>query len=181
MGRKVKNRLILISDINGLGNSPWIKDYESVLRNEFQVVKYCSLELANIPSNLTQDETHNQLVNGGIDLAVKNIIELEPNAVTVIGFSVGGSIAWKAGLQGLAIASLYAVSSTRLRKETHKPIGELKLIFGEDDAFVPSEKWYHDMEIIPRILPDEGHNFYKKQEFIKQFASQINWANGIIY
>ena len=121
------------------------------------------------------------MVNGGVDRAAKKLIDLEPDVVTVLGFSIGGLIGWKAGLLDLTIETLYAVSSTRLRKELAKPKGELKLIFGEDDSFSPDEMWYQKMEIIPKILPREAHGFYQKPDFIKQFASQIIWSNGIIY
>ena len=179
--RQPKRKLILVSDIHGLKKSEWLKNYIEVFEPEFEVVHYCSLELANINPYQTKEEIHVQFVNGGLETAAQNLMKQETESVTIVAFSIGGVIAWKAALLGLPVDCLYAVSSTRLRKETQKPEGELKLIFGAEDAHQPDETWYQNMEIIPRILDDEGHDLYQKPDFIKQFASQINWANGIIY
>ncbi len=183
MGKTPIKKLILISDINGLENSKWMNLYEEILSKEFEISTYCSLKLSEINGDQTKEEIHTQFVNGGIERASQNLVKLESESesVTIVAFSIGGAIAWKSALKGMKLDYLYAVSSTRLRKEVDKPKGELKLIYGENDLHKPEDKWYQQMEIIPRTLPDVGHDFYDKTDFIKQFASQIIWASGIIH
>ncbi|MFT4754281.1 MAG: hypothetical protein ACI9GM_000626 [Salibacteraceae bacterium] len=181
MGKAPNKKLILLSDISGLKNTKWISAYVEILSSEFEVITYCSLTLAGISPDQTKEEIHQQFVNGGFDKASEKLVKLQSGPATLLGFSLGGVIAWKAGILGLQIDNFYAVSSTRLREETRKPIGELKLIFGEDDIHKPDDAWYHEMEIIPKVLANQSHELYKKDEFIKQFASQVIWANGIIY
>lgn len=181
MGKAPIKKLILLSDIEGLKNSKWMNEYEEVLSKEFEVVKLCSLKLAGINPDQIKETIHEAFVNGGIDKASKALAEYNAQIYTVLGFSIGGVIAWRSGLNGLRMNTFYGVSSTRLRKESVKPIGELKLIYGELDPHKPTDDWYHKMETIPRILPGQTHDFYKESEFIKSFASQIIWASGIIY
>ena len=181
MGKVIPKRLILLSDIHGLQNAKWIKDYHKILSTEFEVITYCILELANIEISLPVQEKHHLLVNGGMEKAAKQLLQKEKETVTVIGFSVGGSIAWKAALLGLKVDCLYAISSTRIRKENRKPNTEIKLIFGGEDTNTPDELWYQKVEIIPKILAGSRHECYMEKDFIRDFSSQVNWANGIIY
>lgn len=181
MGKASKEKMILVSDMNGLVKSKWMLLYKDVLSKEFDIITLCSLELAEIDAEQTKEEIHHQFVNGGLEIASQKMAKLSIGRVNVVAFSIGGVIAWKAALAGLQLDSLYAVSSTRLRKEIAKPKGELKLVFGAEDTYAPEDAWYHKMEIIPRVLPNEHHDFYQKPDFIRKFSSQITWANGIIY
>ena len=65
----------------------------------------------------------------------------------ILGFSIGGYIAWKAALEGLKVRNLTAVSATRLRFETTKPDCKIALIYGEHDTFQPSIDWYNRIEL----------------------------------
>ena len=181
MGKVIPKRLILLSDIHGLKNSNWMKDYQKILATEFEVRMYCILELAGINPSLPVNEKHALLIDGGMEKAAKELVQKETDFATVIGFSIGGSIAWKAALLGLKVDCLYAISSTRIRKEKIKPKTEIKLIYGAEDSNTPDELWYQKMEIMPKILAEKGHDFYTEKDFIREFSSQVNWANGIIY
>ncbi len=181
MGEVIPKRLILLSDIHGLKNSNWMKDYQKILATEFEVQTYCVLELAGINPSLPVKEKHALLINGGMEKAAKELVQKEKGFVTVIGFSIGGSIAWKAALLGWEVGCLYAISSTRIRKEEIKPKTEIKLIFGAEDSNTPDELWYQKMEIIPKVLLEKRHDLYMENDFIRDFSSQVNWASGLIY
>lgn len=115
----MKHRLIILSDLWGVTDASWLSKYVDKLLEDFQVTFYSSCELAEMPrKNLSEEERHNFFVNGGLERAVKNLVELEKDRLTVLAFSIGGAIAWKACLKGLDVKKLYAISSTRLRYET---------------------------------------------------------------
>lgn len=115
----------------------------NLLQSKFEIQYYDVLELANIASdNFVESEIHNQFLNGGIDKAIQNLLQLETGKILVLGFSIGGTIAWKASLQGLKITHLLAVSSTRLRYETEVPNGIVKLYFGEKDPNKPNHNGF---------------------------------------
>ncbi|MGB1004336.1 MAG: alpha/beta hydrolase [Salibacteraceae bacterium] len=181
MGKPIVKKLILISDISGLANSKWMNQYSDILSKEFEVSSVCSLKLAKINPLESKETIHKQFINGGIEKAVQELLSLNLEKTTIIAFSIGGAIAWRAALEGVKVDSLYAVSSTRLRNETQKPNCQLKLIYGEKDPNKPTDEWYQKIELIPKIIPGEEHELYKNSDFIKQFASQVNWASGLIY
>jgi len=161
----VKPKLLILSDLFGGQHPEWINYYRNTLRSKFEIQYYDVLELANIDaSNLTETDIHKQFLNGGIDKAVETLLKLETDKVTVLGFSIGGTIAWKSSLQGLKTTHLFAVSSTRLRYETEVPNCEIKVYFGENDPNKPIEKWFTDLKITNFILQRQNHDFYKKAE-----------------
>lgn len=134
----MKPRLLILSDLFGGENPDWIKQYTDLLQSKFEIQYYNVLKLANITvSNFTEMDVHNQFLNGGIDKAVDNLLELEKDKIAVLGFSIGGTISWRAVLKGLKSSHLIAVSSTRLRYETHLPDCKVKLYFGENDKNKP--------------------------------------------
>lgn len=157
----LKPRLLILSDLFGGNNPEWIKMYSEILESKFEIQYYDVLELANIKSdNFTESDIHNQFLNGGIDKAVESLLQLETGKIVVLGFSIGGTIAWKASLQGLNITHLFAVSSTRLRYETEAPNSIIKLYFGEKDPNKPNSKWFLDLNLENKILKDNHHQLY---------------------
>lgn len=164
-----KPKLLILSDLFGGGNPEWIKRYTDLLESKFDIQYYDVLELANIThSDLTEMDIHNQFLNGGIDKAVENLLKLEKETVTVLGFSIGGTIAWKTSLKGLNISQLFAVSSTRLRFENQIPNCRIKLYFGEKDLNMPNSKWFSDLKISNQIFENQDHQLYleKKNAFL---------------
>lgn len=144
----MKPRLLILSDLFGGKNPKWIKLYSEILKSKFDIQYYDVLELGNINlGNFTKSDIHNQFLNGGIDEAVENLLDYEKGEVAILGFSIGGTIAWKASLKGLNISQLVAVSSTRLRFETKIPECKIKLYFGEKDLNMPNSKWFSDLKI----------------------------------
>lgn len=157
----VKPRLLILSDLFGGNNPEWVKIYMNLLQSKFEIQYYDVLELANIDSdNFIESEIHNQFLNGGIDKAVQNLLQLETGKVIVLGFSIGGTIAWKASLKGLNTSHLFAVSSTRLRYETEVPNGIVRLYFGEKDPNKPNSQWFLDLNIENEILKGNNHQLY---------------------
>lgn len=167
----MKPRLLIISDLFGFNSNTWIDAYVKVFEKTFEIVLYDSQELSEIENtDCSEKELHSQFVNGGLEKAVENLLSLENETAHVLAFSVGGTIAWKAGLKGLRIKKLVAVSSTRLRKETTKPNSSIELLFAEKDVSKPSIRWFQKMELNPVIINNSQHSFYtdtKNIELIK--------------
>lgn len=101
---------------------------------------------------------------------MEQLVALEKEPVHILAFSVGGTIAWKFGIRTGRIRSLTCVSSTRLRKETQRPKGELTLYFGEDDAFRPDPDWLEKMVLEHHLIPNKGHTVYREQAFAERLS-----------
>ncbi|WPO80571.1 alpha/beta hydrolase [Flavobacterium sp. KACC 22761] len=157
-----KPRLLLLSDLFG-GNPEWIHYYIEILEPKFDVQYYDILKLARIDSS-NEKEIHNQFLSGGIEKAVSNLLDSKKGEVAVLGFSMGGTIAWKASLKGLKTTKLILVSSTRLRFETEKPSCEIKLCFGEKDLNAPKSDWFLGLKISNQIIENEDHCLYQKKD-----------------
>src|SRR5690606_412893 len=91
----------------------------------------------------------------------------------ILAFSIGGTIAWKIGLKSDNLNTLVCVSSTRLRKETEKPKSLIKLYFGENDEYKPTEAWFKKMKPEYEILSNKEHQVYCETEFAKQLCEKI--------
>lgn len=171
----MKEKLIILSDIFGTRNSQWIQQYYELLSLTFNVRIYDILELAGIENdNLTKDEIHKNMLSGGIDMAVQELITLEEKKCKIIGFSMGGIIAWKAILSGLPCEKLILVSSTRIRYETEKPSCEIKILFGEEDIHQPDKAWFENMEFENILIKDENHEFYRNEVFFERVIELVN-------
>lgn len=160
-----KPRLILLSDLWGKEKSDWLTQYTTLLEKHFDVHYYDSCELAAVDkSNYTEEQLHTQFLNGGIDKAVEALLQKEKEAIYIIGFSIGGTIAWKASFLDLNVSTLFTVSSTRLRYETQKPSETITLFFGEDDHYKPNFQWFEKMQLKEHLFKNEAHEFYQKKE-----------------
>ena len=169
-----KQRLLLISDLWGKEKSDWITYYTSILEHHFQIVYYDSCDLGTIDkSDYSEENLHHQFVNGGIDRAVSTLIQKEKQKISVVGFSIGGTIAWKAALLGLKIENLFAISSTRLRHETEKPLGKIKLFYGENDTFRPDNDWVNKMNLTQNLIPNQDHECYTNEEIAQKICKII--------
>lgn len=166
-----KPRLIILSDIFGRTEEEWMKEYEGRLSPYFKIIDYDSRELAGI-SALPQSEVHAGFVNGGINRAVQNLISTPVLPDVIVGFSVGGTIAWKYALKN-ANPSLYLISATRLRNETTKPLSPISLYYGELEEHGPSSKWFQEFKLSPEIFEKESHECYKSQNSIERVCQRI--------
>lgn len=170
----IKPRLLILSDLFGGESSDWVNQYIKILQSKFEIQYYDVLELGGVDSVDSDENTiHNQFLNGGIDKAVKALQDKESEGVRVLGFSIGGTIAWKAALEGLKVLELIAVSSTRLRFETQAPNSKIKLYFGEKDLNKPDSQWFLDLKISNQIFENEKHQLYLDKKNILLICNAI--------
>ncbi|MCC9071924.1 alpha/beta hydrolase [Flavobacterium sp. F-65] len=170
----IKPRLIILSDLFGGVSPKWINYYIEIVESKFDIQYYDVLKLADIDvSDFDETSIHNQFLNGGIDKAVENLLNLEREKVVVLGFSIGGTIAWKSCLKGLKVDWLFTVSSTRLRFETEIPNCKIKMYFGEKDLNIPNTKWFLDLKVSNYIFENANHQLYLEEEKASLICSEI--------
>jgi dienelactone hydrolase len=162
-----KHKLLILTDLWGSHQNDWLQDYIQHLEDKFEISIYDSCQLAEIPEYIqSESERHQHFVNGGIEIAVQNLLQKEKEIVSILAFSIGGTIAWKAALSGLKVNRLTALSSTRLRYETETPNCEIKLIYGELDSNQPELEWFQNKKIKMNLIEKQGHTFYREEKFI---------------
>lgn len=170
----MKPTLLLISDLWGRKKSDWIEYYTQQLSDHFSVQYVDCCELGQIDTSVyTQEHLHQQFVQGGIDKAVERFNDSENEAAHLLAFSVGGTIAWKACLQGLSAASLTCVSATRLRHETIAPSLDIQLYFAQEDAFQPKKEWYDQLSITSPILITGEHDIYRSAKAAEVISKDL--------
>ena len=167
-----KPRLVLISDIYGNTTDNWMEEYRKKLTPYFEVIEYDSRVLAGITS-LDQKEVHSEFINGGTERAVQNLLTHEPKASIILGFSIGGTIAWKFATENNKITSLHLVSATRLRNEITKPSSKISLYYGELEANGPTQSWFENFKLVPTIFDDQTHECYSLVESAKYICTMI--------
>lgn len=170
----MKPRLIILSDLWGKEKSDWTLNYIELLKDNFEIQYYDCCELGEIDkTDYTEENLHNQFVYGGIEKATDTLLKKEKNQINVLGFSIGGTIAWKASLKGLNISQLTAVSSTRLRYENEIPSGTINLYYGENDSNKPNDIWFEKHSLDYEIIKNKEHNFYTEKECISSICNEI--------
>lgn len=178
MNLENKHRLIILSDLWGAEKSNWITYYTAILKNHYDIIYYDSRTLGEIPKmKYSEKELHALFIQGGIEKAVHNLLIKESKSTVVLGFSIGGYIAWKACESGLNTKRIIAVSSTRLRYETEKPAGEIELIYGEEDPYKPNKLWFEKLKLKPYCYKNFGHELYKNKEIAKEIGEMIMERN----
>lgn len=174
MNTKKKQSLLILSDLWGVENSNWITYYITILKKDFDIKYYDSHDLAEISKKeFTEKELHARYIRGGVEKAVNNLLIKEKKNSIILGFSIGGYIAWKACIAGLNSEKLIAVSSTRLRYETQKPSVNIELIYGERDIYKPTTSWFGLRNLTPKIYKDSEHDLYKKKEIAESICELI--------
>ncbi len=171
----MKNRLIILSDLWGNEKAEWISIYIKALSVTYEVKFYDSCSLAGISTiNLSEEERHLFFVDRGIENAVNELLRLEKEEVSILAFSVGGVIGWKAILRGLNATKFIAISSTRLRYEIEKPLSDVILYYGELDSFKPKGLWFEKMkEIKFQVEPNKKHAMYKEEEIMNKVCLKL--------
>lgn len=170
----MKKRLLILSDIYGLHQNDWLNHYTDKLKNDFEIVVWDSRVLAGIPAELEDiEQVHRLFVSGGIASAVGNLIQSDEKPDLILGFSIGGTIAWQVAAQNPKLSQLFLISSTRLRKETNRIAIPFELFYGTEDNYKPTPEWFAKMECVPHLLKNEGHEFYKKEVFAKKIVEEI--------
>ncbi|WP_109438805.1 alpha/beta hydrolase [Aquimarina sp. AU119] len=170
----MKPRLIVLSDIWGIEKSDWVVNYVKILETEFDIKYYDSCKLGKVSKNIYEESSlHSQFLERGISTATDRLLELEKGKVTILAFSIGGTIAWKAALKGLDVNKFYAISSTRLRYETTKPEGCIKLFFGEHDDFKPKTSWFEQLRVDHEISRGKKHQMYTDKNYAIKISNEI--------
>ena len=168
------NRLLLLSDLWGKRRWDWMHHYASRLEDHFDVVPYDCCTLAEIDlSDYSEASIHHQFTHGGIERAVKALRDKEKGTVHVLGFSIGGLIAWKAILDGLRAESLTALSSTRLRYEDRRPACTIRLLFAEHDTYRPTDDWFSKHNLDMHIHKQADHGFYSTEEMATHVSALL--------
>ncbi|MGJ8660515.1 MAG: hypothetical protein ACSHXL_00620 [Bacteroidota bacterium] len=169
-----KPQLIILSDIHGLEGQSWIDYYTEALSPHFYLTVIDSLVLAELNADkCSPEEIHEKMVSEGIKIAAENLLKIKQNNCTILAFSVGGVIAWKAGLLNFQAHKLIAVSSTRLRKEHQKPNFEIDLFFGDQDMNRPMDEWFEAIELAPTILRNKNHDMYRMESVSEQICTEL--------
>ncbi|MBT8186792.1 MAG: hypothetical protein HKP38_09340 [Croceitalea sp.] len=167
-------KLVVLSDMWGVKKGLWITSYFGYLQQYYDIVFYDCQQLANLNVTVsTKENIHKAFVEGGIDTAVAHLLKKETEASHFLAFSTGGTIAWKAAMQGLPMKSLTAVSATRIRMEEGRPCCDLDVIFGENDAFKPSEEWAKKVGIAMNVIPKFGHELYSDEKIISDVCMSL--------
>lgn len=170
----MRPKLIILSDLWGYGTADWQHAYIKFLSPKYRISLYDATYLGEIDtSSHSEDIIHKQFVNGGIDRAVENLLAKNDEPAIIIGCSVGGVIAWKAGLKGLICPRLIAISATRLRYEIDKPFFPIELYYGGLDKYKPDNDWFERINIHPEILAQGNHDIYKEPSYIEYFLRNI--------
>ncbi|TYP70360.1 hypothetical protein [Aquimarina intermedia] len=169
---RLKPKLIILSDIWGIVTDSWIEGYRDFLEPYFQIQLLDVRLLGGIDLSVSQiDLLHDQFITKGIAKAVNELRTMDTEYV--LAFSIGGTIAWKAVLQGLQLRNLYAVSSTRLRKEQGPLNCDVSLFYGGLDANMPNSHWQKKF-VNQRIeYPGERHEFYRKHHYAELITQYI--------
>lgn len=166
-----KPQLVILSDIFGHSNESWMDEYMVRLSPHFHVTSFDSRKLAGIESDQLE-VVHKAFVSGGIDLAAEELDKFKDEVQVVIGFSVGGTIAWRYALENPEV-SLHLISATRLRNETSKPSSEITLYYGENEENGPVTEWFETMNLNPIVIEHESHECYKSEIVIEHVCQRI--------
>lgn len=152
----------------------WITSYLGYLQQYFDITFYDSQQLANLKLVVNSEENlHRAFVEGGIETAVAHLLQKEKEPAHYLCFSMGGAIAWKAGLLGLPMKSLYTVSSTRVRSEKNRPDCPIQMLFGDGDVYRPKADWYKKMGLTPELVPGFGHTMYTDDKIIQKVSLDL--------
>jgi hypothetical protein len=170
-----KQRLVILSDLWGCRTADWLSYYTNTLTPFFDIKIYDSCHLGGVKTAERDEQTiHRNFIESGIESAVENLLLLETQKVCILGFSVGGYIAWKAATKGLPVSYLCAVSSTRLRLEIRKPpTSKMDLFFAENDIYKPDNAWFDFMQIEKNIFKNELHNCYIEKPIATAVCERI--------
>lgn len=167
-------KLVILSDMWGAKKGLWITSYLGYLQQYFDITYYDIQQLSNVDITVnTADNVHRAFVEGGIDTGVAHLLKKEKEPAHYLGFSMGGTIAWKAGLMGLPMKSLYTVSSTRIRAEESKPDCKVTALFGDTDVYRPKLDWHEKVGVKSDIIAGFGHTMYADEKIISRVCLDL--------
>lgn len=168
------NRLVILSDMWGSKKGLWITSYLGYLQQYYDITFYDCQQLANISLEVNSPENiHREFIDGGVETAVAHLLKKENEPSHYLTFGIGGSIAWKAALNGLPLKSLYSISSNRLRLESERPVGSIQLLYGQNDEFRPSNTWSDQIGVDVEVVKGFGHELYTDEKIISKVCLDL--------
>ena len=163
--------------MHGSKRGLWITSYLGYLQQYFDIEFYDSTQLANIDIAVHTDENvYKAFVDGGLDTAVAHLLKIEHIESHYLAFCAGGTIAWKAGMMGLPMKSLHAVSPLGLENFDWKPECPVKLIYGEYGDFkrnIPGKAWADKVSVPMEIMPKFGGDLYSDEIIIQKVCLSL--------
>lgn len=170
-------RLVVLSDMHGSKRGLWITSYLGYLQQYFDIVFYDSRELAGIELTVNSDENvYNAFMEGGMDTAVAHLLKIEHTESHYLTFCAGGGIAWKAGMMGLPMKSLFAISALNLEIYDWKPDCPIKLLYGEYGDYrkkLPDVKWAERLGVSLEVIPKFGGDLYSDEKIIQKVCKNL--------
>jgi hypothetical protein len=170
-------RLVILSDMHGSKRGLWITSYLGYLQQYFDIEFYDSTQLANIDIAVHTDENvYKAFVEGGLDTAVAHLLKIERIESHYLAFCAGGTIAWKAGMMGLPMKSLHAVSALGLENFDWKPECPVKLLYGEYGDFkrnLPGNEWAEKVSVPMEVMPKFGGDLYSDEIIIQKVCLSL--------
>lgn len=167
-------RLVILSDMWGAKKGMWITSYLAYLQPYFNIVFYDCRQLANIDVPLnTRQNIYKAFVDGGMALAVRNLLQKEKEPGHYLTFCAGGTIAFDGALKGLPMESLYAVSPIELDSYEETPSCPVTLVFGDKDADIPDYLWADTNGIELKRIEKYGHELYTDERVITMICKDI--------
>jgi hypothetical protein len=167
-------RLVIVSDMYGSKRGLWITSYLGYLQQYFDIVFYDSKELANIELAVHSDENvYEAFIGGGVNTAVAHLLKKEQQPGHYLTFCAGGNIAWKAGMMGLPMKSLYSISPPNLEEFEWKPDCPVHLLYGEYGDFnrrLPSVEWAETVGAKLEVVPKFGYELYSDEKIIQKVS-----------
>ncbi len=131
----------------------------SRLETKLSVSRFALNDLCNRP-DLRGEALHSCLFyDDGMDEVVRVLKQTLNGDCVGIGYSAGGTALWRAVVAGLSFASIFCISSTRLREEASISTPN-QVFFGADDHGRPSSEWLSSVPDKFTIFENAGHTYY---------------------
>lgn len=169
----MKATLYIFSDIYGYHNAEWITHYVELLKDLFEIHLIDIRKVAHLES-FEDSQLHKAYLDSQkMNLICEKISNQLISPCRVLGFSLGGTLAWKIALTNPYISSLTLVSATRIRFESIKPKCNISVFFGEKDEHKPCQNWFSKHQIFPLIIEHKSHDFYRDKANCELICSQL--------
>lgn len=167
-------RLVILSDLWGAKKGLWITSYLGYLQQYFDIVYYDTSQLADLDvSNPTAEAMAEAFQEGGLERAVRSLLEKEETPSHYLTFCAGGTVVWDAARKGLPVLSLYAVSPMHLHRESDLPGCQVKLLYGEYMENRPSHGWAETIGAPMEVVPRFGREMYSDEKIIQKVCRDL--------
>jgi hypothetical protein len=167
-------RLVILSDLWGAKKGLWITSYLGYLQQYFDIVYYDTSQLADLEAGLlTAEKISAAFDNGGLERAVRNLMDRENTPGHYLTFCAGGTVVWNAALKGLPVKSLYAVSPLHMHRETEIPDCQITLLYGEYMNNRPSRDWALKLGAPMQVIPRFGQQMYSDEKIIQKVCKDL--------